>query len=341
MRKIAIVIVFFIICNVAFAAEVNQTKLSDKDVLKKVKAKLGIKEFPQPTIETNHTVVYVLFRFGAWDRVAYNNTKAVAPLYIYAYSKSLPVKVIYWTESKKLNGTLQGSWGLLGTIGQKGMKDTIYLKIEVDGEVYTYKIPLVKSIKEKKEEEGVLTFKKEVIERHAQVAIVLAVFAIAVAYVLKRKTLLISPFNFINLGFVIGLTAVLAYYLEYIRTDSTFWLAFVFTASEILSYQLFTAGRKVWFMQILPSVREILIEEGVLYKIEKGMAYARQSVDEAIKRLKGEHILVEDKEIKKPGVLSEDKFFKVIFNEFDIADSLIVFDAKIRRKRVDYERNSD
>ena len=339
MRAVKAIILFLLFFSFSLIPVSAQNKtLSDKEILKTIKSKFGISEYPKPTLETNDTVVFILFRFGAWDRVAYNNTKAVAPLYIYVYSRSgKEVRVDYWTESKKLNGTLNGSWGFLGTIGKKGMRDTIYLKILIDGKEYFLKIPLVKSIKEKKEEK-VLAFKKEVIVRHAQVAIVLAVFAIITAYVLKRKTLLTNPFNLINSSVVIGLTIALAYYLEYVRTDSTFWLAFVFTASEFLSYSLFSAGRRVWFMQILPSMRKIIIEEGILYKCREGLAFAIQSVDEAIKRWKGQHILIKDKEIGKIGSLSEDKMFKVIMNEIEWCDSILTVSAKIKREKYESEK---
>ncbi len=341
MRAVKAIILFLLFFSFSLipvsAKNVNKT-LSDKEILKTIKSKFGITEYPKPTLETNDTVVFILFRFGAWDRVAYNNTKAVAPLYVYVYNKhNKVINIRYWSGDKSINGTLNGSWGFLGTIGKKGMRDTIYLKILIDGKEYFLRIPLVKSIKEKKEEK-VLAFKKEVIVRHAQVAIVLAVFAIITAYVLKRKTLLTNPFNLINAGIVICLTAGLAYYLEYVRTDSTFWLAFVFTASEFLSYSLFSAGRRVWFMQILPSMRKIIIEEGILYKCREGLAFAIQSVDEAIKRWKGQHILIKDKEIGKIGSLSEDKMFKVIMNEIEWCDSILTVSAKIKREKYESKK---
>lgn len=343
IKAVIYLLLFFSLITVVSAENVTKvnesTKLSDKEVLKIVKSKFGISEYPKPTLELNDTAVYVLFRFGAWDRIAYNNTKAVAPLYVYAYSNT-KIDIEWWTEKEGLNGTINGSWGFLGTIGKKGMRDTIYLKIIVNGEEHLLKIPLVKSIKEE-EKEVVITFKKIVLERHGQAAIVLAVFGIITAYVIKRKTLLISTFNAINLVVVLGLTIGLGYYLEYVREDSTFWLAFVFAGAELTSYNLIPVGRKIWFMQILPSLRKVLVEEGVVYGCREGLAFAIQSIGEAIRRLKGEHILLKDKEINEIGKFSEDKMFKVIFNELEFCDAILTLSAKIRRLRHEFAKEKD
>ena len=178
---------------------------------------------------------------------------------------------------------------------------------------------------------------REFLDKEAQYAAFLALVAIAMAAAIKRKTLLMRTFNSLNtllLLFVGG-----AIWIAAPRFGHSKWLAAPFVLSYILSYYVVPAGRKVYLIKIIPSLRKILWERAIFYRTAEGyLAYAKQSVGEAIKRLLGKHIVIRDAEIGKLGEISEDKIWTVEDVEFyEKSDGLLVLDAKLTRERVNYE----
>jgi len=290
-------------------------------------------------METKNFSLYVLGKFGKYTVVCYNNSKVFPPisLYIYFYNNTFnKLTIEYWIEGESKHVIKVNKSGYICSIGYKNLTKPIYIKILNK----TIKINCIKEIEEEEPKE-VLLFNKKVIERHGQVAILLAVFGIVSAYAIKRLTLLINPFNPLNMLIISILTFILGYYLEYVRQDSTFWLALVFTASYITSYKLLTIGKRIWFIRISPSERVIEVEEGVLYTVENKFALALQNVSEAIRRIKGDHILLKDVEIGIIGKICVDKLFKVFFNGFEIGEAFMTLGGVIKHVPKGEDRKND
>ncbi len=248
----------------------------------------------------NDTDIYVLFKFGAWVRVACNGSKITAPVVVYVYSKDkYPVLV-----KSNYNQTWQGFWGKALNLSKLDLSKPLILNIRYKGKSYVLRFVAVKSIEEKKKKPSgplfTLAQLKEWLDREAQASAVLALIAIISAFGLKRKLLLLRTFNGLNL--VLLFASGIIIYIIVTRTGHSPWLVLPFALSYITTYKVTPAGRKVYLIKIIPSLRKILWETAVLYRTAEGMlAYAKQSVSEAFKRLLGKHIVLKDMEINKLG----------------------------------------
>ena len=253
-------------------------------------------------------MVFILFRFGAWDRVAYNNTKAVAPLYVYVYSKK-PVVV----NGKKC------LWGLCDVIGKKGDTDTKKITIEVNGKKYVLVIPLVREIKEEKEKKKptiLLEIARTWLKENAQQAAFISGFAILFAYGWKKKTMLLRPWSGFNIVLLIVSCSVIYVVFKIIRPGSE-WLWLVFAVSEFLTWLVVPVGRKVRLaFEDYPS-RCRVEKEVLLYSVHGKWAIAEQSTSAALRRLRGKHTLILDSRLGEPGKLDESSFWEVYNEDYD------------------------
>ena len=282
----------------------------------------------------DNSTLYVVFRFGAWTRLAYNASKLTAPVAIYFYSSTgLPAVV-----STNYNTTWRGSWGLAANLSKLDLEKPLEIYVKYRGKLYRFVFKPVKAIKEEEQKKGkeiTLTVRefREWLDREAQYATLLALLAFGLAVVVKRKTLLISTFNALNVSLLLFLSMLIYYAAT--RLGHSGWLSASFMLSYVLSYRVLPVGRKVLLIKILPGLRRLLMETAVLYRTMDGrLAYARQSIGEAFRRLRGDHIIVHDVASNRFGDLSEDKLWHV--EEIDTLakyEALIVLDARITREK--------
>ncbi len=289
---------------------------------------------PTLSLENGTVAIWVVFRFGAWVRVAYNNSKVVAPVAVYVYSRSnFPV-----TIKSNYNQTFTGTWGLALNLSKLDLRKPLILHIKYRNKEYTLRFTAVKSIeeKEKKPVGPMFTLEqlKQWLDREAQASAVLALIAIVTAFSLKRKLLLLRTLNGLNL-LLLFLSGIIIYMVA-TRTGHSPWLVLPFALSYLGTYKLTPAGRKVYLIKIVPSMRKILWETAVLYRTTEGLlAYAKQSVSEAFKRLLGKHIILKDMETNKLGEVPSDKFWTVEDVEFyEKSEGLLVLDAQLTRERI-------
>ena len=287
-----------------------------------------------PTLDLNDTVVFVVFKFGAWVRVAYNNSKVVAPVAVYVFSRSdFPVII----TSNNKTWTWQGYWGLALNLTKLDINKPLIISIKYKNKEYTLRFMIVKSIEEKEETAGpMLSLKqvKEWLDREAQYATVLAFTAIALAVIVKRKTLLMRTFNALNIALVLLLGG--AIWVVAPKLNHSGWLAAPFVISYLLSYSVLTVGRRIYLIKIIPSLKKIMWERAVLYRTGEGLlAYAKQSVSEAFKRMFGNHIILKDAEISRLGEISSNKFWTVEDVEFyEKSEALLVIDAVLTKEKI-------
>ncbi|MCE4601265.1 MAG: hypothetical protein F7C38_06860 [Desulfurococcales archaeon] len=297
-----------------------------------------VKQQPEPTlVMPDNTTVFVLFKFGAWVRVAYNNSQAVAPIMVYAYSRTgLPVEFY-----DNYNHTASAQWGLALNVSKLDVNKPYKLIVKYRGETYTLNFKIVKEIKEKERPTGVVSLDKfkEFLDKEAQYAAFLAAVAIAAAVAVKRKTLLLRTFNILNILIVSSFGSLI--WIVAPRAEHSQWLAAPFTLSYLIAYSAVPAGRKVYLIKIIPSLRKVLWERAILYRTAEGMlAYAKQSVTEAFKRILGSHIILKDAELNRLGEISNDKFWTVEDVEFyEKSEGLLVIDAQLTKERIPGKTN--
>ena len=289
---------------------------------------------PTLTLDNGSVTIWVVFRFGAWVRIAYNNSKVVAPVAVYVYSRSkIPI-----TIKSNYNTSWQGFWGLALNLSKLDLKKPLILSVKYRGKLYTLRFTAVKSIEEKEKKAAGPMFTlqqlREWLDREAQASAVLALIAIVVAFSLKRKLLLLRTLNGLNL-LLLFLSGILIYIVA-TRTGHSPWLVLPFMLSYITTYKVTPAGRKVYLIKIIPSMRKILWETAVLYRTAEGMlAYAKQSVSEAFKRLLGKHIVLKDMETNKLGEVPSEKFWHVEDVEYyEKSEALLVLDAQLTKEKV-------
>ena len=289
--------------------------------------------YPQPTLVLpDNTTVYVTFRFGAWNRIAENGSKITVPVIVYVYSRNLPVKI-----TDNYNDTWTGMWGPAINRTSLNLTKPYILTVKYGAKTYRLVFTPVRELKEQAEKpKAVIPVSKfkEFLDKEAQYATFLALVAIAMAAAMKRKTLLMRTFNSLNtllLLFIGGAIWVVAPRFEHSR-----WLAAPFVLSYILSYYVVPVGRKVYLIKIIPSLRKIIWERAILYRTAEGLlAYARQSVSEAFKRMMGNHIIVRDMELDKIGELSSDKIWTVEdVDYYENSEALLVLDSVLTKERV-------
>lgn len=280
------------------------------------------------------SVLFVIFKFGAWTRVAYNNSQAVAPVAVYFYSRTgIPA-----TISDNYNHTATGGWGLLLNLTRLDTKKPYELWIKYRGKTYHLVFKIVRALKEQKRKEKTITLSwssfRSWLDREAQYATGLAIAAFGLAVVFKRRLLLISTFNAFNIGVV--LLGGIAIYLLASKTGHSPWLVLPFAASYLLTYRVIPVGRKVLLVRIVPSMKRFITETAILYRTAEGkLAYAKQSLSEAFKRWIGKHIIVKDVETGKLGEISEDKLWT--WEEVDTLskyDAILVLDAELTKERI-------
>ena len=322
-----ILILFLLIIPVI---NIEATAAKDSKPLTGLKKPLG----PTLSLDNGTVAIYVIFRFGAWVRIAYNNSKVVAPVAVYVYSRSeFPV-----TIKSNYNQTFTGTWGLALNLSKLDLKRPLILHIKYRDKVYTLRFTAVKSIEEKEKKPSgpmfTLAQLKEWLDREAQASAVLALIAIISAFGLKRKLLLLRTFNGLNL--LLLFLSGIAIYIIATKTGHSPWLVLPFALSYITTYKVTPAGRKVYLIKIIPSLRKILWETAVLYRTAEGMlAYAKQSISEAFKRLLGKHIVLKDAETGKLGEVASDKFWTVEDVEYyEKSEGLLVLDAQLTKERV-------
>ena len=294
---------------------------------------------PEPTyVFPDNSSMFVVFRFGAWVRVSYNNSQAVAPVAVYFYSKSgIPV-----TISDNYNHTVTGAWGLLLNLTRLDTKKPLELWVKYRGKTYHFKFRIVKALKEEKKKGKEITLSlqefRSWLDREAQAATFLALLAFVLAVGVKRKTLLIGTFNSLNLALVVVASMVI--YAAAAKTGHSKWLVAPFALSYLATYRVLPVGRRVLLIKIMPSMKRLLMENAILYRTAEGkLAYAKQTISEAIKRWIGKHIIVRDMETGKLGEISEDKLWTV--EEIDTLskyEALLVLDAELTKERIVEER---
>ena len=290
---------------------------------------------PTLVLDNGSVVVWVVFRFGAWTRIAYNNSKLTAPVAVYVYSKDLrnPVEI-----RSNYNTTFIGTWGLALNLTKLDLEKPLILYVRYRGREYVLRFTAVRSIEEKEKKPAGPLFSwkqvKEWLDREAQSSAILALIAIVLAFGLKRKLLLLRTFNSINILVLLAVGGAIWFIAP--RFNHSEWLALPFALSYIVSYRLTPVGRKIYLIKIVPSMRKILWETAVLYRTAEGMlAYAKQSVSEAIKRLLGKHIILKDAEVNKLGEIPNDKFWTVEDVEYlEKSEALLVLDAQLTKERV-------
>ena len=289
--------------------------------------------YPQPTLVLpDNTTVYVTFRFGAWNRIASNNSKITVPVIVYVYSRNMPVEV-----HDNYNATWKGFWGLALNRTSLNLTKPYVISIKYGAKAYKLVFTPVRELKEqagKPKATVPLDKFREFLDKEAQYAAGLAAFAIVLALGVKRKTLLMRVFNSINLGILTFFGGAI-YYLAP-RAGHSRWLSLPFILSYILAYAVIPVGRKMYLIKIIPSLRKIIWEQAIIYRTAEGLlAYARQTTGEAIKRLFGKHIIVKDAEVNKLGELPNDKVWTVEDVEtLEKSEGLLVLDAKLTRERI-------
>ena len=280
----------------------------------------------------------MLFKFGAWVRVGYNASKVVAPLYIYVYSRQ-PIEI------RSGNFSRVCEWGRCAVLGEAGQTEPIKFYVYIGGRRLSFIFYCVKSIEERaaKPPEAAVPLSKfkEWLDREAQASAVLALVAIIAAFFLKRATLLLSVTNPLNLALVLGVGAVIWFAAP--RLGHSSFLALPFAISEVAAYHIVRVGRKFYLVKIVPSLKRLLMESAVLYRTSEGMlAYARQGVGEAFKRLMGRHIIIQDVESGKLGELDENKVWSIEDVTYgERVDGLVVVEARLTRERVLIEEEAE
>ena len=294
-----------------------------------------LRRAPTPTYVFNdNTTLIVLFRFGAWVRVAYNNSQAVPPIMVYVYSRSgVPVEL-----RDNYNHSAVATWGLALNASSVKVGKYYELWVKYKGKTYHFRFKPVKALKEEKKKGKEITLSlqefRSWLDREAQYATALALLAFGLAVVLKRKLLLLSTFNAVNIGVV--LFGGIAIYLLASKTGHSGYLAAPFALSYLATYKVLPVGRRVILVRIVPSMKRFITETAVLYRTAEGkLAYAKQSLGEAVKRWLSKHILVKDMETGKTGEISEDKLWT--WEEVDTMskyDAILVLDAELTKERV-------
>ena len=313
-RPHSILLSFFIIIMII---PVSAHAATTKPVLPKVKA--------EPTLHTKQADIFALFKFGGWVRVAYNNTKAVSPLIIYAYS-SIPVTITY------NNHTYTGKWGPIANITFKP-GDKVNITVKIGSAKYYLTFTGVSQVKEQKKPTSIVSMTKERfrewLDEEAQYSTVLALLAIVAAVTVKRKLLLIRVTNGVNILLSLFLGGGIWYVAP--RFGHSKYLSLVFLTTYFAAYAVIPVGRRVYLLKVIPSMRKIIMESGVLYRTAQGkLAYARQNMSEAFKRLFGNHLLVKDAETGVPGELPEHKLWQIEDVEFlEHSNAIVTLDYKV------------
>ena len=284
----------------------------------------------------DNSTLYVIFRFGAWTRLAYNGSQAVAPLVVYFHSASGIPAVI----RDNYNHSVTVKWGLALNVSTTGKPYELTVKYR--GRVYHFVFKIVRAIQEKRKEKTItltLSAFRSWLDREAQAATLLSVAGIVAAVVLKRRLLLLSVFNVVNASFLF--TASMLVYVIASRLGHSPWLVVPLVLSFAIGYRVYPVGRRVMLVWFSPSLRRILLESVVLYRTLDGkLAVAKQSVGSALKRLFGRHIYLVDAELKRVGEFPPEKLWVVEdVNAYEKMEGIVVLDAELRKARVRLQDN--
>ena len=287
----------------------------------------------------DNSSLFVVFKFGAWTRLAFNNSQAVAPLGIYFYSRSgIPVEV-----RDNYNHSARGTWGLVLNVSRVSTQKPYEIWVRYRGKTYHFVFKVVKALKEERKKGKVITLSvrefREWLDREAQAATVLSVLGIVAAVVLKRRLMLLSLFNIVNVSFMFFASIVV--YVLAVRLGHSPWLVVPLALSFAIGYKVYPVGRRVMLVWFSPSLRRILLESVVLYRTLDGkLAVAKQSVGSALKRLFGSHIYLVDAELKRVGEFPPEKFWVVEdVNAYEKMEGIVVLDAEMRKARVRLQDN--
>lgn len=282
---------------------------------------------------SDNSTLFVVFKFGAWTRLAYNGSQAVAPLAIYFYSRSgIPVEI-----HDNYNNSARGTWGLLLNVSKVSTSKPYELWVKYRGREYHFVFKVVRALKEEKKKGKMITLSvrefREWLDREAQAATFVALFAVGVAVWLKRRLLLIGLFNTVNVLVVFG--GALLVYVVATRLGHSAWLSAPWALGYLLAYKVYPVGRKLKLLMIDVPSRTVTAETAVVYATGRGLAIAKQSLGEAIRRWFGKHIYVVDAEVRKLGVLPSEKIWR--YNDADTLESMdavLVLDSELKKARV-------
>ncbi len=289
---------------------------------------------PQPIFATDDIVIFAFYKLGMWSLVASKNgttvterltlwivTREPQRVAVKFFNTTLFVRDVWFAWNCSIN--LQVNKVNYITIIYKGGKEKVTLAFKSIPE------------KKKKEEEIILTF-KEYMERLRLTRLetwlttsVFIGFAVALSVVEKKRAMLVSTLNGLNLIVALGMLLAAYTVANYQSAPQLAWLYWISALVAIgIVYPHVSGGYRLWLMKPELSNRNIDCEKIVVYTDNQGyLRYAEQSFIAGLKRLLGKYTdpLIVDYVTRQPLSLSS-AMWRINKKE----PLLLVSDAEIR-----------